>query len=122
VKAEGRWGLGRCTRGIPPSLQSQEAGRSKEEQKGFFQIQHEECSGSVEETCLSLIWAQPGFKQCLCCLITKSLWPFRGCFVLTKASCLQAALPWVYEASARRTRVPGVCDCLTAPSRAARGC
>lgn len=88
-----------------PSLRSREAGQDEEEQRGlfffFFQIQRGAPWGSCEAICLLLIWTQPGFKQPLRVLIIKSPWPFRRCFILTKAFCLQAVLLWVYKASAR---------------------
>lgn len=68
--------------------------------KGFCQIQCDPCWGNWEEICLSLLCRQPGFKQLLWFLITKSLQPFCRCLILPKALCLQAALwqpnscPW----------------------------
>lgn len=84
-----------------PSLRSLETGQNKEEQTGFSQIEHEVCWGSCEEICPLLIWTQPSFKQLLQVLIFKPPWPLHGCFILTKAFCLQAVLLWVYKESAR---------------------
>lgn len=45
-----------------PSPRSREAGQDKEQQRGFFRMQHEACWGSCEEICPLVIWTQSAFK------------------------------------------------------------